>query len=283
MTRLHVKGWSTFQHYKDRSPAWVKLHRSILDDFDFAMLPLASKALAPMIWLLASESEDGSIDADPRRLAFRLRWDVADIEAGLKPLILAGFLIDASGALAERYQDASLERETYREEKEKEDTSLRSVSGAKDAQKAKSEKFNPRKALLFLGCSERSADSWLEARKAKRAPLTEVALEKLKTEAGKAGLSIADAVQICAERSWQSFQADWKFDRPKSATDPPVAAAQQVFVVENTKAWDAWCAEYLSRGKGYPPCKDSRDHGFKRGWWFPSEYPQESNPNSEAA
>lgn len=164
----------------------------------------------------------------------------------------------------------------------KEDTSLRSVS-APAREKSQSEKFNPRKALLALGCPERSVDGWLEVRKAKRAPLTEVALEKLKSEAGKAGLSVPDAVQICAEKSWQSFQADWKFDRPKSSSDPPSAAVQQVFVIEGTKAWDEWCANYASRGKGYPPCKESRDHGFKRGWWFPTEYPPPINTKAERA
>ena len=110
--QLEVKNWRVFQHYKDRSPPWIKLQKSLLDDFDFQMLPIASKALAPMLWLLASEHEDGSIDADPRRIAFRLRWPEADIIAGLKPLIDGGFLFVASGVLAPCLQDATPETET---------------------------------------------------------------------------------------------------------------------------------------------------------------------------
>jgi hypothetical protein len=113
--RLEVKNWRVFQHYKDRSPPWIKLQKSLLDDFDFQMLPIASKALAPMLWLLASEHEDGSIDADPRRLSFRLRWPEADIIAGLKPLIFGGFLIVSSGVLAPCLQDATPETETETE------------------------------------------------------------------------------------------------------------------------------------------------------------------------
>lgn len=111
MEMATVKNWTNFQHYKDRAPPWIKLHRTILDDFDFARLPIASKALAPCIWLLASESKDGSIPIDPEWLAFRLHWQVPDVEAGLKALIAGGFLIRASTVLAPCPQDACLETE----------------------------------------------------------------------------------------------------------------------------------------------------------------------------
>ena len=33
---LRIKNWSEFQHYKDRAPPWVKLHHSLLDNFEWA-------------------------------------------------------------------------------------------------------------------------------------------------------------------------------------------------------------------------------------------------------
>ena len=84
---LKPKNWSKFQHYRDRCPPWIKLHRDILNDRVFASLPIASKALAPLLWLLASESKDGSFDAAIDELAFRLHIASKDIEQGLKPLI----------------------------------------------------------------------------------------------------------------------------------------------------------------------------------------------------
>ena len=111
MITARVKNWSQFQHYKDRAPPWLKLHRGLLDDFDFARLPVASKALAPMIWLLASESEGGAVNVDPEWLAFRLRCPVTEVKAGLTPLIDKGFLILDSNALAECLHDACLEGE----------------------------------------------------------------------------------------------------------------------------------------------------------------------------
>ena len=112
---LKPKNWDKFQHYKDRCPPWIKLHRDILNDRIFASLPIASKALAPLLWLLASESKDGSFNADSEELAFRLHIASNEIAEGLKPLIDKGFFVDASTMLAPRLQLAIPERETERE------------------------------------------------------------------------------------------------------------------------------------------------------------------------
>lgn len=115
MTTALVKGWTEFQHYKDRSPPWIKLHRGLLDNFDYQRLPLASRALAPMIWLLAAESNDGTVCVDIDFLAFRLRQPEADVAEGLKSLIELRFLIVASDVLAPCLQPATPERETETE------------------------------------------------------------------------------------------------------------------------------------------------------------------------
>jgi len=94
--RLIPKNWAGFQHYKDRCPPWIKLHKSLLDDRAFMSLPLASKALAPLLWLLASESKDGSFDGSVEELSFRLRLSDKDVSEGIKPLIEKGFFFDAS-------------------------------------------------------------------------------------------------------------------------------------------------------------------------------------------
>jgi hypothetical protein len=89
--KIRPRNWKSFQHYGDRRPTWIKLHRALLDDFEFHCLPDASRALAPMLWLLASESEDGSIDADPKKLAFRLRTNEKAVNAAIRPLIDGAF------------------------------------------------------------------------------------------------------------------------------------------------------------------------------------------------
>ena len=108
---MKIKNWINFQHYKDRAPPWIKLHKALLDDYEFQSLPLASRALAPMLWLLASESTDGNFDGDLARLAFRLRRSEQEIRDGLMPLIEKGFVIDDSNVLATCLQHAVPETE----------------------------------------------------------------------------------------------------------------------------------------------------------------------------
>jgi hypothetical protein len=108
---LAPKNWSSFQHYKDRAPAWIKLHRGLLDDYEFACLPVASRALAPCLWLLASEYDGGQITASLKAIAFRLRMSEDELRTALKPLVDSGFFIDASGMLADCKQEAIPERE----------------------------------------------------------------------------------------------------------------------------------------------------------------------------
>lgn len=110
---IKPKNWIDFQHYKDRCPPWIKLHKGLLDNFEFQMLPDASKALAMCLWLVASEHLDGEIDADSTKLAFRFRQDAEKIKTSIKPLIDNGFFSVvqyASNTLAERKQDAPLDR-----------------------------------------------------------------------------------------------------------------------------------------------------------------------------
>jgi hypothetical protein len=113
--KIVPNGWQDFQHYKKRSPPWIKLHHKLLDNYEFQRLHVASKALAPMLWLIASEDKDGIIDADIDVLAFRLRWDAADVEAALGPLIGKQFFRVVqfdSKPLAPREQLAMPETET---------------------------------------------------------------------------------------------------------------------------------------------------------------------------
>jgi hypothetical protein len=108
---LQPKNWAVFQHYKDRCPPWIKLHRDLLNDRVFMRLPIASKALAPLLWLLASESKDGVFDGSLDELVFRLHITEKEYQSGVKPLIDNEFFILASGVLADCKQGAIPETE----------------------------------------------------------------------------------------------------------------------------------------------------------------------------
>lgn len=54
MRFLQVRNWDKYQHYKDRSPPWIKFYAELLDDLDFALMQDAIKWHVLGIWLLAS-------------------------------------------------------------------------------------------------------------------------------------------------------------------------------------------------------------------------------------
>jgi hypothetical protein len=133
--KIRPKNWANFQHYKDvhyangARPGWIKFHHKLLDDFEFQSLPVASRALAPMLWLIASEDREGAVDADPEKLAFRLRWTGSDISDALSPLIGKGFFEviqfpspDARPTLDPLYSEPRTEKR--REEERREETPL---------------------------------------------------------------------------------------------------------------------------------------------------------------
>lgn len=91
-------------------------------------------------------------------------------------------------------------------------------SNSADAQKTKKLGL---KDLLALNIEQQYAQDWLEVRKVKRAALTQSAINLLINEAAKAGISVNDAVRICAENSWQGFKADWYFNLNKQANNKP--------------------------------------------------------------
>lgn len=131
MNTITPKGWESFQHYKDRKPAWIKLHRDLLDNYDFHCLPIASKALAPCLWLLASEYEGGAIPADWSLISFRLRMSAQEVQDAVTPLIKNGFFV-ASTSLADGKRGACLETERE-EETERDSVPNGTVSPPADA------------------------------------------------------------------------------------------------------------------------------------------------------
>lgn len=106
MQYLKIKNWEEFQHYKDRNPPWIKLHRALLDNYEFCSLEDAQKAHLMLIWIHASQN-DGMVPNDSRFLERKLSCSGLDLSV----FIEAGFLTveqDASNALAERKQDAPM-------------------------------------------------------------------------------------------------------------------------------------------------------------------------------
>lgn len=60
-----------------------------------------------------------------------------------------------------------------------------------------------------VGVDEQVWSDWLEIRKAKRSPLTQTALDGIEKRALEAGYTLPQALVICCERNWASFNPSW--------------------------------------------------------------------------
>lgn len=265
---LTPKNWKTFQHYSNRTPSWIKLHKRLLDDFAFTRLPIASKALAPLLWLLASEYPNGTITCSDEEIAFRLRWSDADFALGIKPLIAAGFFVVDSAMLADCEQDACLEEEKE-EKREEEDAEA-------DASKTASSDF----VEFWKLYPERDGSNPAEpAERAFKAAVSGgVAVADIMT--GLRAFRVAEAKNIGTEfipqaQKWLRDRR-WK-DYLKSAATAEkakAALATMYYAQPMSPQLDAWDAHSIAiRGKTLP-----RDG--KGGWYVEAEWPPGHRPST---
>ena len=193
---MRIKGWSKFQHFKDRTPPWIKLYRGLLDDPDFHALDGDSAKLLVMIWLVASEDEthQGTLPCD-KKLAFRLRIAERQLKQALTKL--SHWLIqDDISVISDRYQVDAPETETETET----DTRNANVS------------FDPKTYMIELGVDEQFIKDWFAIRKLKKLPSTQTALAGVVAEVEKAGWEMNNAIRVCCEKGWAGFKAAWVKD-----------------------------------------------------------------------
>jgi hypothetical protein len=85
----------------------------------------------------------------------------------------------------------------------KTDSSRQKRSEEKRSEEIRSKDITPE------GVSESIFKDYLEVRKAKKAKWTQTALKGLQREAEKAKMSLQDVIQLCCERNWVGFKAEW--------------------------------------------------------------------------
>jgi hypothetical protein len=209
---IRIKDWGKFQHFKDRTPPWVKLYRDILDDPDWHELDGTSAKVLTMLWLIASEDDThtGALP-DIRKLAFRLRIEESKLNQILSKL--SHWLIhDDIEAITERYQHDAPETET---ETEKETKKKATVVAPPD------------------GVSESIWNDFVKHRKAKKAQVTQVVIDQLKKEAEKAGWPIEDVFKEMILRNWVGFKATW-VNNTQFAFQKPTFAQQAADIARVT-------------------------------------------------
>lgn len=117
---IRIKNWGEHQHFKDRSPPWIKVHREIINDVEWHELSGDDAKLLISLWLIASEDKElsGRLP-DIKNLCFRLR--IKEIQLNQALIRLSHWLIqDDISAISIGYQSDIPEKRRDREETEKE-------------------------------------------------------------------------------------------------------------------------------------------------------------------
>jgi len=78
------------------------------------------------------------------------------------------------------------------------------------------------------GVSESLFKDYLEVRKAKKAKWTETAYKGLQREAEKAKMSLSDVMQMCCERGWAGFKAEWVKEEVTRQKQLPLVTNEQI-------------------------------------------------------
>jgi hypothetical protein len=191
---MKIKNWHEFQHFKDRSPPWIKLYKYILDDPNWHELSGDDSKVLIMLWLIASDDKtmQGNLP-DKKTIAFRLRITESKLNQSLTKL--SNWLIqDDINTISEVYQ---LDAPEERRDRGETDNFL--------------SKINPQ--LL---------KDYSKIRKAKRAgEFTETALKAMEKEASKCNLTVDQAIAYCCKRAWVGFEASWYFkENPSKEVKP---------------------------------------------------------------
>jgi hypothetical protein len=142
---------------------------------------------------------------------------VTEIIAAMQGRVLDGDRVSGWDKRQPKREDNSAERaRAYRAAKKSEAEQGRTQPNATEQDRTldkirqdKKRKNTGANAPTPAGVPDAVWADFLKIRKAKRAPITETALERIRTQAKLAGMTLGDALETCCARGWQGFEASW--------------------------------------------------------------------------
>lgn len=126
-----------------------------------------------------------------------------------------------NGQSAKRRAEDQKRKRNHRSEVRKTSASdadkLRTESGLEIEKKEKEKKDQKQKTApngdWFDGVPEQVIHDFKALRRKLRAEITKTAMDGIKREAARAGITLTDALRMCCERGWRGFKAEWVQDR----------------------------------------------------------------------
>jgi len=277
LNTFRVKNFETFQHYKDRAPPWIKLYNELLDDYEFGLLPDASKMHLVAIWLLASRSEN-KIPYDAEWVAKRINATEA---VNLELLAAKGFIIlDQPLPIVEHVASKVIADCLSREEGQEQDIEqVEKIAAApKPRQESKSRNSQPsRGTRIDPQWSPSSPDR--QAASDEGLSAFEIDREALRFRdywAGRAGAGGVKLDWAATWRNWVRSTAEKLGKTPKRAGAVAGTADDGLIEItddEQLTAWDNYAR--AKGGKSFP-------RNARGGWRFPSAWPPGYQPPDRA-
>jgi hypothetical protein len=111
-TFISVPNWTKFQHYKDRSPSWIKVYTDLNSRDEWLGLTWGQRGLLVTAWLEYARAATHLRSETLRRLGSSAgsRYFQRDLEV----LNHAGFLVVAASAETERLKDPEFSLDAIR-------------------------------------------------------------------------------------------------------------------------------------------------------------------------
>lgn len=210
---------------------WFRMYHEALDDEKLRLLAFEDRWHFVAILCCKAKGilDEGSIDLIRRKVAVKLGLAGRELDEVARRLEEVG-LIDKetlqplawdSRQMVSDLDATAADRQRRKREREKQAktdvTQPSRVTHAnvtltdtdKDTDKEEDKYKNTRAVAPPEGVSLSVWQDFQALRKSKKAALTSTALNKIIAQSKKAGYSLQSALEICCERGWASFNADW--------------------------------------------------------------------------
>ena len=194
---------------------WFRLYSEFAHDPKIQMLSEAMQRRYVMLMCLrCSETLETLHETE---IAFQLRLSTGELDE-TKQLFISKNFIDEQWNLLnwdkrQFVSDSSTMRVAKHREKKKQvsnadETLQKRQSNAIDTDTEQIQKRTTSVATP-VGVSDSVWQEFKTLRKAKKAPITQRAIDAITSEANKAGWTLEKALEECVVRGWQAFKADW--------------------------------------------------------------------------
>jgi len=198
---LHIANWDKWQSYRsDRgTPPWIKVHRKLMSNPQWAMLSDAEKGQLLSLWIVAAD-KNGEIPSSPTILK---KICLLDKNPNINKFIELGFILsngkqdDANMTSSGRQDDTPEERRVEKNRIDKKEKIY------------KKDIWNFESALAEKGVADSFIRDWMKVRKTKKATNTQTAFNRLAKEVEKSGMSWNTVIEHCCSNDWKGFKAEW--------------------------------------------------------------------------